>query len=154
MLFAALAEIVAPVLPVPASVVGHAAPPLPLETAGGWFQAVSALIFVILIFLVFAAVLQRLQRKGLFGASPSTDPAMKLGVVQTIGLDTKSRLVLVRRGNTGHLLCLHPQGVTLVESGIALEEEIVPAETSPLEKLGTPKHPARPRHIILKEPLR
>lgn len=42
----------------------------------------------------------------------------RLSVVESAMLDGKSRLVLVRRDNTEHLLVLGPAGAAVVESGI------------------------------------
>ncbi len=43
----------------------------------------------------------------------------RLAVVESTMLDGKSRLVLVRRDSTEHLLVLGPTGAAVVESGIA-----------------------------------
>ncbi|HEX9466626.1 MAG TPA: flagellar biosynthetic protein FliO [Alphaproteobacteria bacterium] len=42
----------------------------------------------------------------------------RLSVVESVMLDGKSRLVLVRRDNAEHLLVLGPAGAAVVESGI------------------------------------
>jgi flagellar protein FliO/FliZ len=50
----------------------------------------------------------------------------RLALVESMMLDGKSRLVLVRRDSTEHLLVLGPTGAAVVESGIA-----APAGSSP-----------------------
>lgn len=50
---------------------------------------------------------------------PVSQTGRRLAVVETIALDQRRRLVLVRRDGVEHLLVLGQEGATLVEAGIA-----------------------------------
>lgn len=49
---------------------------------------------------------------------PMSQSGRRLSVVETIALDQRRRLVLVRRDGVEHLLVLGQDGATVVESGI------------------------------------
>ena len=102
-------------------------PHMALDSGASWVQATGSLAFVIALLLALSYGLKRLQARGFLGHKPSNNPHSQLAIDQSIMLDPKTRLLLVRRGTVGHLICLHGQGVTLVESGIAL------ASSSPKE---------------------
>ena len=68
---------------------------------------------------LIAAVAWGARRLGLAGRLPIvTGRARRLGVVETVPLDAKHRLVLVRRDAAEHLLLLGPAGAAVVEAGI------------------------------------
>lgn len=80
-------------------------------------KAVLALIFVLgLIGLCVLAA----RRFGLGGlrAAPRFGQDRRLGVVETLALDPRRRLVLMRRDGVEHLVILGPAGETVVERGI------------------------------------
>jgi flagellar protein FliO/FliZ len=51
----------------------------------------------------------------------------RIGIVEVTGLDTRRRLVLLRRDDVEHLVILGPTGETVVERGI-----VPPASTAPV----------------------
>jgi len=78
----------------------------------GLAQAIGALVFVLALIGLVAWLMRR------FG------PAMRLGrvgrlrLVETIALDSRRRLVLVRRDDTEHLLMIGGAGDLVIETGI------------------------------------
>lgn len=94
-----------------------------------YYTFAAALIFVIaLIVLIFWL----LRRFGL-GAGMGVHPGggRRLRVRETLMVDAKHRLVLVRRDDVEHLLLLGPAGSTLVEDGIPAPEDEDPAAAFP-----------------------
>lgn len=78
---------------------------------------VLALIFVLgLIGLL--AVAARKWGLGLPSAQVRRGQDRRLGIVEVAGLDTKRRLVLIRRDDVEHLIILGHDGETVVETGI------------------------------------
>ncbi|MBM3570628.1 MAG: hypothetical protein FJX46_17950 [Alphaproteobacteria bacterium] len=79
----------------------------------------AALFFVVGLigFLAWAA-----QRFGLGGMMP-TKRGRRLGVVETLSLDARRRLVLVRRDEVEHLLLIGPGGDRPIETGIRREAQ-------------------------------
>ncbi len=96
------------------------------ETLAQLVRAAVSLGLVIVLLLGFAWLVQRLQGRKLFGQNATLPLVMRLKLENVLHLDPKTRLVLVRRGETGHLLCLGAQGATLLESGIPLPPEPAP----------------------------
>ena len=81
-----------------------------------YLRFVLALAFVLSL-IVLAAWAAR--RFGLGGALPATRGRNKrLGVVETLAVDARRRLVLVRRDGVEHLILLGPQTDLVVESGV------------------------------------
>ncbi len=82
-----------------------------------YFRFLAALILVIALIGAAAWVVRRL---GLAGRLPSARgrAARRLGVIEYMALDPKTRLVLVRRDQTEHLLMLGAAGPVVVERGI------------------------------------
>ena len=62
-----------------------------------------------------------------FGARAKT--TRSLGVIESLPLDARHRLVLVRRGERNHLLLIGPNHSLVVEDGIAAPS--TPPETRP-----------------------
>lgn len=75
-------------------------------------RAGATLVFVIGLIALVAWLMRR------FGPSMRMGRAGRLGVVETIALDSRRRLVLVRRDKVEHLLLLGGSGDLVVESGI------------------------------------
>jgi flagellar protein FliO/FliZ len=88
-------------------------------------KASSALAFVMGLMYLLALGLKRL------GLAAPALPGVKrrLRVVESLPLDARRRLVLVRRDQKEHLLVLGPEGETVVETGIpaAPEPDAIPA---------------------------
>jgi flagellar protein FliO/FliZ len=80
---------------------------------GTYAQFVLALVFVLALIGLAALVARRV---GLGGATSGR--SRRLGVVETLALDGRRRLILVRRDNVEHLLVVGSAGETLVERGI------------------------------------
>lgn len=85
-----------------------------------------ALVFVICLMLGLSWIV---RRTGLGGATPMTGER-HLGMVEQFPLDSRRKLVLVRRDKTAHLLLLGPNGETVVESGIPLADARTTAEAA------------------------
>lgn len=75
-------------------------------------RAAFALGLVILLILVFGAVLRR------FGNAGLQRQGKRLAVSESLMLDARRRLVLVRRDGREHLLLLGPGGDLVVETGV------------------------------------
>jgi flagellar biogenesis protein FliO len=116
-----------------ASVEVPARPAKAPEPSADWAQALGALIAVLLLFMLLATLAKRLQERGTLAQwltgtrRDAKHPDAQLAIEQSIMLDPKTRLVMVRRGDVAHLLCLHAQGATVVESNISLNP-ITPKE--------------------------
>lgn len=81
-----------------------------------YFRFFAALALVL---GLIAAVAWGARRLGLAGRLPIVrGRARRLGMIETMSLDTKHRLVLVRRDDAEHLLLLGPAGAAVVEAGI------------------------------------
>ena len=84
--------------------------------AGAYFQFVAALAFVL---ALIAGLAWAVRRFGLFSQmAPKLGGKRRLSIVETLGLDAKRRLVLVRRDDKEHLVILGPGSETVVEAGI------------------------------------
>jgi flagellar protein FliO/FliZ len=80
-------------------------------------RAVLALMLVLGLIGAAAWAVRRFGRGGLFGARPAT--ARRLGVIETLALDARHRLVLVKRDDRQHLLLLGPAQCVVVEQHAA-----------------------------------
>jgi flagellar protein FliO/FliZ len=79
----------------------------------------AALLFVV----GLIALLAWLARRWL-GASPTlAGRGRRLAIIETLPLDSKQRLMLVRRDETEHLVCVGPAGVTVLETGVPAKRE-------------------------------
>lgn len=99
-----------------------------------YFRFVAALIFVLGIIGVLALIARRfvpgarnINRRG---------TKRRLSIVEVVPVDTKRRLVLLKRDDTEHLILLGPTGDTVVERNIGthfsdlLDHDVAaPAET-------------------------
>jgi len=81
-----------------------------------YLQFVAALVFVL--GLIFAAAWGA-KRLGMGGGRFGAAGPRRLSVVETLPIDGRRRLMLVRRDGTEHLLLLGASGETVVERGIA-----------------------------------
>lgn len=72
------------------------------------------------------------KRFGLGGAlAGATGQRKRLAVADTLTLDARTRLVLVRRDGAEHLLLLNATGATVVETGIDAPADAAPAAPHP-----------------------
>lgn len=93
-----------------------------------YFQFAMALTLVLALFLLLAIGLKRIGTQGL-GVLRGKGPR-RLGIVEVQPVDTRRRLVLVRRDGVEHLILLGIEGDLVVETGI-------PAPPESLETPGT-----------------
>ena len=82
-----------------------------------YLRFLAALVLVIGLIGAVAWVGRRLGLAGRLAAVGSRS-ARRLGVIEYMALDPKTRLVLVRRDDTQHLLLLGAGGPVVVERGI------------------------------------
>lgn len=75
-----------------------------------------ALLFVLALIGLFAWAARRFGLTGRLG--PAVGKARRLKVLEVQPLDPKTRLVLLQRDDTEHLLLIGPGGSLVVESGI------------------------------------
>ena len=85
--------------------------------AYGYAKFVLALAFVLSLIGLLAAAARR-WGLGLPQAQLKRGQQKRLATVEVSALDTKRRLVLVRRDDVEHLIILGPDGETVVETGI------------------------------------
>jgi flagellar protein FliO/FliZ len=65
------------------------------------------------------------RRFGVPGVTKSASEK-RLAVVETLMVGPRQRLFIVRRDNVEHLVLSTPDGATVVESGIAVKEAVLP----------------------------
>lgn len=65
------------------------------------------------------------RRFGVPGVTRSASEK-RLAVVETLMVGPRQRLFIVRRDNVEHLVLSTPDGATVVESGIAVKETVLP----------------------------
>jgi flagellar protein FliO/FliZ len=81
-----------------------------------WDQYVRALLYLVLVLGLIGLCTWLIRR---FGGGPvGGRGSRRLAVVESIALDARHRLVLVRRDGTEHLLLLGPGHDLVVEAGI------------------------------------
>lgn len=80
------------------------------------FTLVMSLMFLLSWFL---------KRIGLAGQSLLPGAKRRLKIIETLPLDHRRKLVIVRRDNKEHLLVLGPNGECVVEAGIAVVDNVV-----------------------------
>lgn len=86
------------------------APPVGTEAL---YRAASALVGVL---MLLAASIWLLRRHGGSSAFRGSRPSSRLAITSRLTLDTRTRLVLVRRDAVEHLLAIGPSGVQLLET--------------------------------------
>lgn len=95
-----------------------------------------ALVFVLALIALLAWLAKRF---GVAGAFVRPSAARRLSVVESLSLDARHRLVLVRRDATEHLVLLGAAGDRLIES--AIEPPPVTPEAPPGAPSGAPATP-------------
>lgn len=79
----------------------------------------AALLFVLALMGGLALALRRLH-----GKSPMTMPhKRRLKVIETLPLDARRRLVLLKRDDREHLIVLGANGETVIETGIESRQD-------------------------------
>jgi len=92
-----------------------------LMNFGNYVQFLFALIFVLGLIGLFSIALKRLSTTGIAGLRNGKGPS-RLSISETVMLDGKRRMVLVRRDNKEHLLLLGMQNDVVIESNIEAGE--------------------------------
>lgn len=85
-----------------------------------WMELFRAILALVLVLGLIGAAAWGARRFGpamLFAAKPKG--ARSLGVIETLSLDARHRLVLVRRDDRRHLLLIGPGQSLVVEDSIA-----------------------------------
>lgn len=88
---------------------------------GQFVKFIVALCFVLGLMFGLAAIMKRIDEKrhgGLLSQSKR-----RLRIVESIALDSKRRLMLIRRDNQEHLIILGTNGETTVETNIPAASE-------------------------------
>ena len=80
-----------------------------------------AFVFVMALMGILGVIMRRLNEKQLRGRSEK-----RLQLVETMPLDARRKLVLLRRDHIEHLVILGPQGETVVEQGIESRQDKQP----------------------------
>ena len=98
-----------------------------------YFRFVAALLFVLGIIGVFAL----LARRFVPGARNINRRGVKrrLSVVEVVPVDTKRRLVLLKRDDTEHLVMLGPNGDTVIERNIGTQFSEILGNQSPADEI-------------------
>lgn len=85
--------------------------------AASLLRALAALLFVIGLIYLLAFLGRKFDLpRRLSGVGRGS---ARLGVEEVLYIDAKHRLLLIRRDQTQHLVCIAPNGVYTVETGIA-----------------------------------
>jgi len=93
-----------------------------------YLKLMGALVLVLALFAIAAWAAKRyLPGAGRVGARPGR----RLSVIEVVILDTRRRLVLVRRDDVEHLILLGTTSETVVERGIGLPASMTPSAAYP-----------------------
>jgi flagellar protein FliO/FliZ len=91
-----------------------------------YLRPILALIIVFCLIGLAAFIAKKLKLEERFTSRVSGGTTKKqLSVAETLVIDAKRKLVLVKRENTGHLLLLSPHGDTVIEQNIPLHSEVI-----------------------------
>jgi flagellar protein FliO/FliZ len=86
-------------------------------------RMIGALVFVLALIGLAAWLMRR------FGPAMRLGRTGRLGLIETIALDSRRRLVLVRRDDVEHLLMIGGAGDLVIESGINTADPRGPAHS-------------------------
>lgn len=98
------------------------------------FRFIAALALVLALMGGLALIMRRVNQGGGRG-SLSMPGKRRLSIVESLPIDMKRRLVLIRRDNREHLVILGATGETVIESGIESrhDEPVQPATPAGIE---------------------
>ena len=88
---------------------------------------IAAFIFVISLMWILSFIMKKV---GYGKLMPMNKADRRLSVVEYLPLDTKNRMVLVRRDNTEHLLLVSADHSEIIESGIKAKPKPKTPKTS------------------------
>lgn len=95
-------------------------------SSGDYLQFVLALIFVLGLIGLGAVVLRRFGPGGLAYGRGRSGAGRRLHLIETLPLDARHRLVLLRRDDKEHLVLLGHDSDTLIEAGLDAEPLDIP----------------------------
>lgn len=93
-----------------------------------FLRPLLALVMVCCLIGLVALLAKKLKLEERLTSRVMGNARKQLSVVETLVIDTKRRVVLIKRDSTGHLLLLSPQGDTLIEQNIPLHSDVVSLE--------------------------
>jgi flagellar protein FliO/FliZ len=93
-------------------------------TVVDYLRVVGALVFVL---ALIGAATFAFRRFAAGGAVGGLVRSRRLGIVESIALDARHRLVLVRRDDVEHLIVIGQADQTVVETAIRPPSRIIPA---------------------------
>ena len=94
---------------------------------GDYMRFLVALIFVLALLGVFAWLIRRFELGGRLTARRGQ--GRRIGIVEVTAIDSKRRMVLVRRDRTEHLLLLGGNTDVVIERGIQANPDSEPVVT-------------------------
>lgn len=114
-----------------------------------------SLLFVVALILGLALLVKRFAMPGA-GRAPIFRKAAerRLEVIESLPVDHKSRLMLIRRDDINHLILLGPEGDLVVETGITPPPPLSPTVKSKpaSQDYRSPDYGADPRSYPMKDP--
>lgn len=91
-----------------------------------FLRPVLALVFVCSLIGLAALLAKKFRLEERLTSRVVGHAGKQLSVVETLVIDPRRKLVLVKRGNISHLLLLGPGGDTVIEANIPPLSEVVP----------------------------
>jgi flagellar protein FliO/FliZ len=88
-------------------------------TGVDYLRFIAALVFVLGLICATAWLVRRFRLDGSLGGRSGGAKGRRLALVETLPLDARRRLVLVRRDDVEHLLLVGQDGNRLIESAAA-----------------------------------
>lgn len=88
-----------------------------METAG-ILHSLLALVFVLALIGLLSFVLRRFGNGGMLMRRADKNKKRRLAIVEMLPLDTRRRLLLLKRDEVEHLVLLNGERDTVIESGI------------------------------------
>ena len=111
--------------------------------AVNYLKFILALVFVLGLIGGFAILA---KRAGLGNRGPIVrGKSKRLSIIESMSLDPKRRVVLIRRDNAEHLVLLGVQNEQIIETGLAVKgapEELTPTKPSFIKALDLPNRAA------------
>jgi flagellar protein FliO/FliZ len=95
-------------------------------SSGDYIQFVLALLFVLGLIGLGAVLLRRFGPGGLAYGRARGGAGRRLHLIETLPLDARHRLVLLRRDDKEHLVLLGHDSDTLIEAGLDVADDPLP----------------------------
>lgn len=83
-----------------------------------WLRALFALIFVVGLIWLIGYAMRRYGWKLGMPVAPLNKAERRLKIVESLNLDAKNRLLLIKRDNTEHLVILNNDTASVIETSI------------------------------------